>query len=163
VEGPAVELDGDHREMLQTVDGQGGSQPDFAKILTGGIREVHDESRTCLQDPASCVTREVVMGLEFIGIDPETNEEGSPTIWADVAQRRILVQGDTVIGDELAEINETEWVAGHKVGVPAHESVISIPERMIPFIRKACDAIERAGLQDSAPGDEEVGRAPGDA
>jgi hypothetical protein len=103
------------------------------------------------------------MGLEFIGIDPETNEEGSPTVWANVAQRRILIQSDTVIGDELAEINETEWIAGHKVGVPAHESVISIPERMIPFIRKACDALERAGLQESAPRDEEVGRAPGDA
>lgn len=103
------------------------------------------------------------MGLEFFGIDPETNEEGSPTVWADVARRRLVIQGDTVTGAEFAEVDETEWVAGHKVGVPDHESVISIPARMIPFIRKACDAIERAGLQDPAPGDEEVGRSSGDA
>ncbi|WP_033258702.1 MULTISPECIES: hypothetical protein [Kitasatospora] len=103
------------------------------------------------------------MGLELFGIDPETNEEGSPTVWADLAQRRLVIQSDTVTGAQLAEVSETEWVAGHGVGVPSHESVISIPERMIPFIRKACDAVERAGLQDSAPGDDEVGRASGDA
>ncbi|MFF4381088.1 hypothetical protein [Kitasatospora sp. NPDC001547] len=103
------------------------------------------------------------MGLEFFGIDPETNEEGSPTVWADVARRRLVIQSDTVTGVEFAEVSETEWVAGHKVGVPAHESVISVPERMIPFVRRACDAIERAGLQDPPPGDEEVGRASGDA
>ncbi|MFB8204223.1 hypothetical protein [Kitasatospora purpeofusca] len=103
------------------------------------------------------------MGLEFFGIDPETNEEGSPTVWADLDQRRLVIQSDTVTGAVLVEVGETEWVAGHKPGVPAHESVISIPARMIPFIRKACDAIERAGLQDPAPGDEELGRASGDA
>ncbi|MFB6890830.1 hypothetical protein ACFCX4_16115 [Kitasatospora sp. NPDC056327] len=103
------------------------------------------------------------MALEFFGIDPETNEEGSPTVWADMIRRRLVIQSDTVTATQLAEIGETQWVAGHKPGVPAHESVISIPERMIPFIRKACDAIERAGLQDPAPGSEEIGRAPGDA
>ncbi|MFK0191368.1 hypothetical protein [Kitasatospora sp. NPDC090308] len=103
------------------------------------------------------------MGLEFFGIDPETNEEGSPTVWADLTRRRLVVQGDTLTGAEFVEVSETEWVAGHRVGVPAHESVIGIPEQMIPFIRKACDAIERAGLQNPAPGDGEVGRAPGDA
>ncbi|MER7848929.1 hypothetical protein ABTZ03_33885 [Kitasatospora sp. NPDC096077] len=109
------------------------------------------------------LTREVAVGLKFFGIDPETNEEGSPTVWADVTQGRLVIQSDTVTGTELAEINGTEWVAGHEVGVPVHESVITIPARMIPFIREACDAIEHAGLQDAAPGGEEVGRASGDA
>ncbi|MFE3504660.1 hypothetical protein [Kitasatospora sp. NPDC059160] len=103
------------------------------------------------------------MSLEFFGIDPDTEKEGSPTVWADLAQRRLVIQSYTLIGDDFAEVNETEWVAGHRVGVPFHESVISIPESMIPFIRKACDAIERARLRDPAQGDDEVGRTPGDA
>ncbi|MFJ8477828.1 hypothetical protein [Kitasatospora sp. NPDC094011] len=103
------------------------------------------------------------MSLEFFGIDPDTEKEGSPTVWANLTDRRLVIQSDTVIGDEFAEVNETEWVAGHVVGVPDHESVISIPASMIPLIRKACDAIERAGLRDASSGGEDVSGAPGDA
>jgi hypothetical protein len=38
-------------------------------------------------------------------------------------------------------------VPGHAVGIPDGEAVIRIPARMVPMIREACDAIERAQLR----------------
>lgn len=42
-----------------------------------------------------------------------------------------------------ALIGGTQWVTGHSVGIPAHETVIRIPARMVPILREACDVAER--------------------
>lgn len=103
------------------------------------------------------------MPLDFMGMDPETKEEGSATVWVHHEQQKIIIQGETA-DDALTEvIGSIEWVPGHAVGIPAHESVISLPTRMVPILRKACDAAERAGLSDAAQKRAADSRPPGDA
>ncbi|MEU1508745.1 hypothetical protein [Kitasatospora sp. NPDC005748] len=83
------------------------------------------------------------MHLEFVGIDPETEDKGSPTVWVDRTSDEIVVQGwraDTAL---LDAIGGTEWVPGHETGIPDPENVVRIPARMIPILRKACDDAER--------------------
>ncbi|MFJ7264936.1 hypothetical protein ACIQV2_32800 [Streptomyces globosus] len=84
------------------------------------------------------------MELRFVGMDPNTGREGSPTVWVEEESADLVLQGEEA--DELlaALVGATEWVAGHKKGIPAHERVIRIPARMVPILREACDAAERA-------------------
>lgn len=72
------------------------------------------------------------MALDFIGIDPNTPDGGSPTVWIEDEAKEIVLQG--IAADEAlnTRIGETEWVIGHELGIPAHESVIRIPARMVP-------------------------------
>ena len=83
------------------------------------------------------------MSLEFFGIDPESDKDGSATVWVEEETADLVFQGETA--DELlaAQVGGQSWAPGHSAGIPAHESVIRIPARMVPAIRKACDAAER--------------------
>jgi hypothetical protein len=86
---------------------------------------------------------EQAMSLEFVGIDPNTGEGESPTVWADHQRQELVLQGwkaDAALHAECAALE----VPGHAQGVPAHEAVIRIPARMIPVVREACDALERS-------------------
>ncbi|MEU9376494.1 hypothetical protein AB0D94_22345 [Streptomyces sp. NPDC048255] len=87
------------------------------------------------------------MELRFVGMDPNTGGEGSPTVWVEEQSADLVLQGEEA--DELlaALVGRTEWVAGHKTGIPAHERVIRIPARMVPILREACDAAERAAAE----------------
>lgn len=87
------------------------------------------------------------MTLRFVGIDPNTGGEGSPTVWVEEESADLVLQGEEV--DELlkALVGSTEWVVGHKTGIPAHERVIRIPARMVPILREACNAAERASVE----------------
>ncbi|MBL1099542.1 hypothetical protein [Streptomyces coffeae] len=87
------------------------------------------------------------MDLVFVGIDPETTGGGSPTVWvSDDAD--LILQGEEADALLKARIGKTEWVPGHDVGIPGHETVIRIPARMVPILREACDVAERrAGLR----------------
>ncbi|MFI6638242.1 hypothetical protein [Streptomyces sp. NPDC050504] len=81
------------------------------------------------------------MALEFVGIDPNTDRDHCPTVWADAEAQEILLQGwkpspETRIGCEA-----TSPANGP---VPDDEAIVRIPARMIPMIREACDAVERA-------------------
>ncbi|TQK44821.1 hypothetical protein FBY35_6348 [Streptomyces sp. SLBN-118] len=85
------------------------------------------------------------MALTFIGIDPETGQNGSPTAWVDTETRDIIVQSYTADEKTRAECAQNT-APGHAKGIPAHETVIRIPLRMVPMLREACDAAERAQL-----------------
>ncbi|MFD6530336.1 hypothetical protein [Streptomyces sp. NPDC060184] len=87
------------------------------------------------------------MALRFIGIDPNTGGEGSPTVWVEEENADLVLQGEEA--DDLLQslVASTEWVAGHKRGIPTHERVIRIPVRMVPILREACDAAERADAE----------------
>lgn len=85
------------------------------------------------------------MSLQFIGIDPETGDKASPTVWVDHDKREFVFQGLKPEPETLAECEAFE-VPGHAVGIPEHEAVIRIPARMAQMIREACDALDRAGL-----------------
>ncbi|WP_369395157.1 hypothetical protein AB5J72_21910 [Streptomyces sp. CG1] len=85
------------------------------------------------------------MRLQFIGIDPDTGKNGSPTAWVDVDNADIVIQSYTANEETRAHcVKNTE--PGHAEGIPDHETVIRIPARMVPMLREACDAAERAQL-----------------
>lgn len=85
------------------------------------------------------------MPLQFIGIDPNTGDGESPTVWVDQDKNELVLQGWKP-GPELeAECAEFE-IPGHAKGIPDHEAVIRIPARMAQMIREACNALERPDM-----------------
>jgi hypothetical protein len=85
------------------------------------------------------------MALTFIGIDPETGTGQSPTIWIDEDKGEIVVQGWKPDAELQAECAAT-IVPGHAIGIPDGEAVVRIPARLVPLLRKACDAAEQGQL-----------------
>jgi hypothetical protein len=85
------------------------------------------------------------MALRFIGIDPDTGQQGSPTIWVDAEKRELVLQGWKPDKELEAECAAFE-APGHASGIPEHEAVIRIPARMVPMLKEACDVAERARL-----------------
>ncbi|WP_327268827.1 hypothetical protein OG233_14215 [Streptomyces sp. NBC_01218] len=83
------------------------------------------------------------MSLLFIGIDPTTGDNESPTVWVDEANKEFVFQGWKP-SPELEAEAAAFTVPGHAVGIPATEAVIRIPANMVGMIREACDVIERA-------------------
>ncbi|MGW3442159.1 hypothetical protein [Streptomyces sp. NPDC001076] len=81
------------------------------------------------------------MTLLFVGIDPNTGDHESPTVWVDKEKEELVLQGWKPTPELEAECAAFE-VPGHAVGIPDHEAVIRIPARMVPMIRKACDALD---------------------
>ncbi|MHC0432674.1 hypothetical protein ACX6XY_21205 [Streptomyces sp. O3] len=85
------------------------------------------------------------MDLQFIGIDPDTGKNGSPTVWVDQGNADIVIQSYTA--DEATRTECAQNTSpGHVPGIPAHETVIRIPVRVASILREACDAAERAQL-----------------
>lgn len=82
------------------------------------------------------------MTLRFIGIDPETNGNGSSTIWFDEDTKEIIAQGYIASEELRRKVTETP-APNHAAGIPEGEDIIRIPARMVPALRKACDAAER--------------------
>lgn len=86
------------------------------------------------------------MSLLFIGIDPNTGDRESPTVWVDQEKQEIVFQGWKPGPELVAACAEFE-VPGHAAGIPEHEAVIRIPARMAQMIREACDAVERSDIR----------------
>ncbi|MFD3929673.1 hypothetical protein [Streptomyces sp. NPDC058614] len=86
------------------------------------------------------------MTLKFIGIDPNTGDDESPTVWVDQETHELVLQGWKP-GPELKAECAAFTMPGHAVGIPDHEAVIRIPARMVHMIREACDAVERADVR----------------
>jgi len=89
------------------------------------------------------------MRLQFVGIDPNTGSEGSPTVWVDEDSADLVIQGWRP--DSEIETACAEWeVPGHAKGIPPHEAVVRIPARMVSIVREACDVAEAAELRGTA-------------
>ncbi|ASQ95209.1 MULTISPECIES: hypothetical protein [Streptomyces] len=86
------------------------------------------------------------MALLFVGIDPNTGDDESPTVWVDQEKHELVFQGWKPSPELQAECAAFE-VSGHAKGIPAHEAVIRIPARMVHMIREACDAVERTDVR----------------
>lgn len=85
------------------------------------------------------------MPLQFVGIDPETGQNGSPTAWVDTETADIVIQGYTA--DDATRLECVRNTApGHAQGIPDHETVIRIPVHLTGLLREACDVAERAEL-----------------
>ncbi|MFF4602128.1 hypothetical protein ACFY12_05115 [Streptomyces sp. NPDC001339] len=82
------------------------------------------------------------MALQFIGIDPNSEDDESPTVWVDQEKNEIVLQGWKPNRELEAECAAFE-LPGHAKGIPDHEAVIRIPARMTQMIREACNAVER--------------------
>ncbi|WP_229898690.1 hypothetical protein [Streptomyces hiroshimensis] len=94
------------------------------------------------------------MALEFIGIDPSTNDGNCPAAWVDKANADLLFQG-------WKPDEETEEECRANSPRPDHEAVVRVPVRMVPIIRKACDEAERrAQLLGAADQREALGDSP---
>ncbi|WP_443071460.1 hypothetical protein [Streptomyces sp. NBC_01465] len=86
------------------------------------------------------------MALTFIGIDPETGGGNCPAVWVDTTtsvEPDLIFQGYVADAATLAECEQD----GPR---PDTEAVIRVPARMVPLIREACDAAERAQLRSTA-------------
>ncbi|MFJ8140815.1 hypothetical protein [Streptomyces sp. NPDC096013] len=78
------------------------------------------------------------MNIQFVGIDPETDEDGCPTVWVDTSTDDLLIQSYQA-DDETTATCDALSPAG--APIPCGETVIRVPARMIPIIRKACDEL----------------------
>ncbi|GAA4804801.1 hypothetical protein GCM10023220_38070 [Streptomyces ziwulingensis] len=106
---------------------------------------------------------EAAMVLQFIGIDPDTAQSGSPTAWVDLDNSDIVLQSYTADDRTRTECGENT-APGHDRGIPAHETVIRVPVHLVPLLREACDAAERrAALQRPARSRAALSGASGDA
>lgn len=56
------------------------------------------------------------MTLRFVGIDPNTGGEGSPTVWVEEKSADLVLQGEEADALLRSLVGSTEWVAGHKTG-----------------------------------------------
>lgn len=81
------------------------------------------------------------MSLQFIGIDPNTGEHESPTVWVDEEAQELVLQGWKPSPELEAQCAALE-LPGHAAGIPETEAVIRIPARMAPMIREACDVLD---------------------
>lgn len=79
------------------------------------------------------------MTIHFVGIDPETDEDGCPTVWVDKRAADLLIQGYEA--DETTSA-QCDALSPARAPIPFGETVIRIPARMIPIIRKACDELD---------------------
>ncbi len=71
------------------------------------------------------------MALRFIGVDPDTPNDGSPTVWLDEDDGSIVLQGWKITdAATLAQIR----AAGP---IPDYETLLRLPARMAPFLREA--------------------------
>ncbi|MDI3419493.1 hypothetical protein [Streptomyces luteolus] len=80
------------------------------------------------------------MSLLFFGKDPNTDGDECPTVWVDDKSADLVLQGWKADAQTEADCLEV----GH---IPESEAVIRIPARMVPLLREACDAAERAQLR----------------
>lgn len=74
------------------------------------------------------------MALTFLGIWPNTPDDGSPTIWLDDTTGDLIIQSWKAEADTIREAQEVGSVPGHSTDVPAHEAVIRLPANMLQFI-----------------------------
>jgi hypothetical protein len=80
------------------------------------------------------------MALRLIGKDPDSPNNGSPTIWVDDEDDSIVIQGWRITDETtLAQVTAA-------APIPAHETVLRLPGCMAPFLREVCGG---NGISDS--------------
>src|SRR5437667_156547 len=76
--------------------------------------------------------RKAAMALRLIGVDLDSPNNGSPTIWLDEEDHSIVIQGWKITDDDtISEITATK-------PIPGHETVVRLPARMAPFLLEVC-------------------------
>ncbi|MEX2983736.1 hypothetical protein [Streptomyces sp. C36] len=93
------------------------------------------------------------MALKFLGIWPNTPDDGSPTIWQDEATGDLIIQSWKADEATIRETQEVGSVPGHSTDVPEHETVIRLPFNMLRFIPCHEDAGSRTDKATGEAGD----------
>ncbi|WP_237554111.1 hypothetical protein [Streptomyces sp. SID724] len=96
------------------------------------------------------------MRLRFVGKDPESGDHGCPAVWVDEHTKELVIQGVTADSDTTARTVQDS-------PLPGHESVVRLPQRMIPLLREALDGAELEQLHRPDPVGRAVRRPSGDA
>ncbi|MFE9061592.1 hypothetical protein [Streptomyces violaceusniger] len=78
--------------------------------------------------------QEAAGALRFLGIYPNTPNDGSPTIWLDEDSGDLVIQSWKADDATLRQCQEVGSVPGHTTDVPDHETVIRLPANMRQFI-----------------------------
>ncbi|WP_234473599.1 MULTISPECIES: hypothetical protein [unclassified Streptomyces] len=93
------------------------------------------------------------MALRFLGIWPNTPDDGSPTIWLEETTGDLIIQSWKADEETVRAAQEVGSVPGHSTDVPDHETVIRLPANMLQFIPRPADepAIRPASGTDGAP------------
>jgi hypothetical protein len=73
----------------------------------------------------------VMASLRFVGVDPNTPDTGSPTVWVDDENGDIIIQGWKI--DDEATLRQI--MANGPI--PGHETVIRLPRRMAAMLMEA--------------------------
>ncbi|MGW2550075.1 hypothetical protein [Streptomyces sp. NPDC001635] len=84
------------------------------------------------------------MDIQFVGIDPETDEDGCPTVWVDRSTKDLLIQGYQADEETTATADR---LSPARAPIPEGETVVRVPARMIPILRKAFDALDDSGVR----------------
>ena len=81
------------------------------------------------------------MALRFIGKDPDSPNNGSPTVWRDEEDGSMVIQGWKITDERtMSEIASVK-------PVPGHETVVRVPARMAQFLMEACGGDGTAGVR----------------
>ncbi|KUL25923.1 hypothetical protein ADL12_33960 [Streptomyces regalis] len=72
------------------------------------------------------------MSLRFVGKDPESGDHGCPAVWVDEESHDLVIQGTRADAGTVARTVQDS-------PLPDHESVIRLPQRIIPLLREALD------------------------
>ncbi|ASU86016.1 hypothetical protein CDO52_03940 [Nocardiopsis gilva YIM 90087] len=77
------------------------------------------------------------MELKFLGIYPDTPDDGSPTIWLDKDTGDLVIQSYKADEATVRECQRVGSVPGHSTDVPEHETVVRLPANMLQFIPRS--------------------------
>jgi len=66
--------------------------------------------------------------LRFIAKDPDSPQGGSPTVWVDDEDGSLIVQGWRIDDATMSQVQATG-------PVPAHETVVRVPARLLPYLK----------------------------
>ncbi|MFC9930223.1 hypothetical protein [Streptomyces sp. NPDC127190] len=77
------------------------------------------------------------MTLRFLGIYPNTPNDGSPTIWVEEETGDLIIQSWKADAATVKQAQEVGSVPGHTTDVPEHETVIRLPANMLQFIPRS--------------------------
>ncbi|MFF2226328.1 hypothetical protein ACFVV7_23775 [Streptomyces globisporus] len=93
------------------------------------------------------------MALRFLGIWPNTPDDGSPTIWLEETTGDLIIQSWKADEETVRAAQEVGSVPGHSTDVPDHETVIRLPANMLQFLPRPADepVLRSSSGTDGAP------------
>lgn len=74
------------------------------------------------------------MALRFLGINPDSPTDESPTVWIHEETGDLLIQSYKATEAEVLECKDAGSAPGHSTDVPDHETIIRLPAVMLNYL-----------------------------